>query len=379
MRSIGIKICVVLGLMAAPAAVHAQSSASPTADTNSAQSAAANRFAIFTPTTTPIRHRIDYDIWDFALKNIVISMGPSNRSVPIAPVRPLGTRMRQGHNSRYRLEGSMVGFSFLDAEVIASLNEYRRDLESVADTLDISSLPRNEQLAFWLNLHNVAMVEQIGIAWPVRQPRSLEIDGVPLDDAPFITVAGVAMSPRDIRENIVFANWRNPKVIYGFWRGEIGGPELEREAYTGANVSSLLDGGATNFVNSLRGTQKNGDRLDISALYDETRRFYFSDFETDVREHIAEYANEEVTDILGRTTLVRASIREWDIADLSGGSRGANYLGSSRPGISPGMAQLLIQRQQKLETMERREERTGRVIFSNIDLPGDPPNKNAVE
>ena len=379
MRSVGIQICAAIGLMAAPCAVHAQTDASQTADANIVHTAASDRFAIFTPTTAPIRHRIDYDIWDFALKNIVISMGPSNRSLPVTPVRPIGTRMRQGHNSRFRLEGSMVGFSFLDSEVIASLTEYRRDLESVAGTLDISSLPRNEQLAFWLNLHNVAMVEQIGIAWPVRQPRSLEIDGVPLDDAPFITVAGVAMSLRDIRENIVFAHWRNPKVIYGFWRGEIGGPELEREAYTGANVSSLLDGGATNFVNSLRGTQKNGDQLDISTLYDETRQFYFSDFESDVREHIAEYANEEVTDILGRTTLVRASIREWDIADLSGGSRGANYLGSSRPGISPGMAQLLIQRQQKLEAMERREERTGRVIFSNIELPGDPPNKNAVE
>ena len=336
-------------------------------------------FAVFTPTRTPVDHTIDYAIWDFALKNIVVSMGPSDRSMPVRPTPPNGTRIRQGHNSRYRLEGSMVGFSFLDREVIASFTEYRNDLQSVADTLDISSLPRNEQLAFWLNLHNVAMIEQIALEWPVRQPREIEVDGVSLDEAKFITVAGVAMSPRDIREKIVFANWRNPKVIYGFWRGEIGSPALEREAFTGANVSSLLDIAAEDFINSLRGTQKNGDRLDVSTLYEEVRQYYFPDFESDLRTHLANYASPEVAEILSRTTETRASIREYDIADLSGGSRGAIYLASARPEVTPGAAQLLVQRRTKLENMRRREQPTGRVIFSNIDLPGDPPNKNAVE
>lgn len=341
------------------------------------------RFALFTPTKEPIRHRIDYELWDWALKNIVISMGPSTRSRPYAEPAAFGTRIRQGHNSRYRLEGSLVTFLFLEQDVIASFGEYRRDLEQVADTLDIASLPRNEQLAYWFNLHNVALLEQIAKEWPVRQPRELRIDGVPLDDARFITVRGVPMSLRDIRENIVFANWRDPKVIYGFWRGEIGGPALEREAYTGANVASLLEIAAEDYVNSLRGTQKSGKTLQVSTLYDEAGRFYFADFEADLRAHLAEYANEEVTDILARTDRTEAVIREWDIADVSGGARLANYLfidsdlGSSR--VPYGLALLLRQRQRKLEVMELDDQPTGRVIFSNIDLPGDPPNKNAVE
>ena len=43
------------------------------------------------------------------------------------------------------------------------------------------------------------------------------------------------------------------------------------------------------------------------------------------------------------------------------------------------MWQYLTERRRKLERMQRRDMPTGRVIFSNIDLPGDPPNKNAVE
>ena len=361
-------------LAAMPFAAAAQDSEAP-AQTGEA----ANPFAIFTPTDTPIRHRIDYGIWDYALKSIVISMGPSSRSRPYAQPEPLGTRLRQGHNSRYRLEGSMVTFSSFESETIESFAEYRRDLESVGDTLDISTLPRNEQLAYWINLHNVAMMEKIAAEWPVRQPREIEVDGVPLQEAKFITVRGVAMSPRDIRERIVYANWRDPKVIYGFWRGEIGGPALEREAFTGANVSSLLGIAAEDFVNSLRGTQKSGDRLNVSKLYAEAAPFYFADFQTDLRAHLAEYALEEVTGILGETNEIRASIEEQDIADLAGGSRGANYLASSRPGLPPGAVQLLVQRQRKLEVLQQQDVPTGRVIFSNIDLPGDPPNKNAVE
>lgn len=210
--------------------------------------------AVFAPTATPVQQTIDYEIWDFALKNMAISMGPSNRKGARRPDPPTGTRLTSGPQSRYRLEGSMVLFRFFDKAVIDSFTEYRQDLERVADTVDISSLPRNEQLAFWLNLHNVALMEQIAQEWPVREPREITLGGVSLDDAKFITLRGIPASLRDIREQIVFRHWKNPKVIYGFWRGDIGGPALQPHAFTGANVSSLLDVAAADFVNSLRGT-----------------------------------------------------------------------------------------------------------------------------
>ena len=367
--------------VAALSAVPLGAEALPQAEAQPSNTSAAsgNPFAAFTPTATPVRHRIDYDIWDFALKQLVVSMGPSTRQTARAPDNPIGTRVRQGHNSRYRLEGSMLGFYFLDDRAITSFGEYRRELESVADTLDISTLPRNEQLAFWFNLHNVAMVEKIAENWPMRQPRRFMIDGVPLDEARFLTVRGVAMSLRDIRERIVYANWRDPKVIYGFWRGEIGSPALERNAFTGGNVSSLLALKAEEFVNSLRGTQKRGKTLDVATLYDEVSAFYFPNFETDIRAHIAEYAGEDVTKILAKTTQTQASIREWDIADLNGGRRDSIALVNSSAGVPASIGLLLLQRRRKLELMERKEQRTGRVFFTELVLPGADPNAGQVD
>ena len=43
------------------------------------------------------------------------------------------------------------------------------------------------------------------------------------------------------------------------------------------------------------------------------------------------------------------------------------------------MARLLAQRERKFDIIEREGIRTGTVTFSNIDLPGDPENKNEIE
>ncbi|MXP38260.1 DUF547 domain-containing protein [Erythromicrobium ramosum] len=361
------------------------------ATADSQNSRADERLAIFTPTSDPIRHKIDYEIWDHALKHILISMGPSTRQGAPSPVPPPGTRLKSGPQSRYRLEGSLVLFRFFDRQVIESFTEYRQDLERVVETQDISALSRNEQLAFWLNLHNVAMMEQIAKEWPVREPREIAIGGQPLDEAKFITLRGIPVSLRDIRENIVFRHWKDPKVIYGFWRGEIGMPHLQSYAFTGANVSSLLDVAAADFINSLRGTQKIYGKLAVSELYAEVSPFYFPDLEKDLRAHLANYAEEPVVELLAKTDQTVASIREADIADLHGGSRPTSYqpvvseqgLVTDRPICTERFGQaacdVLFARSLKLQRMQRRDQPTSRVFFSNIDLPGDPPNKNAVE
>jgi hypothetical protein len=340
--------------------------------------------ATFAPSKTPNADKIDYSIWDEAMKNIVVSMGPSLRESAPRPEPSLGSRRQYGHVSRYRLEGSRVMFSFLDSDVIASFTEYRKDLENTANIVDIQSLSRNEQLAYWINLHNVALVEQIANAWPVRQPREIMIDGVPLDDARFITVEGIRLSPRDIREKIVYRHWNDPLVIYGFWRGEIGGPSLQKEAFNADNVGRLLIRGAADFINSLRGTQELGDRLQVSELYQEAAPYYFPNFEADLRAHLTRYANEPTAALLAKTRGAEPVIAEHDIADLEGGVREptlSNVSSDGRPvsfRIPQSMAALLKEREDKFQEIIR-QGRTGTVTFSNIDLPGDPEDKNEVE
>jgi hypothetical protein len=340
----------------------------------------ADDFARFVPRSDTVAPRLDFSYWDKALHWFVLRMGRSLRESEPQPDKLTGSHMIFGHDSRYRLEGNRVAFSVMTDDARRELTEYRRDLEQLPDSVPLTRLSRNEQLAYWINLHNVAMIEQIALAYPLSTPSRLRIGDALLDEAPFITVAGVHMSPRDIRTRIVYPNWHDPKVIYGFWHGDIGGPSISREAYDGSNVGQLLDEVAQEFVGSLRGTQRSGDTLLVSRLYLEAQPFYFADWPRDLRVHLLKYSSPEVTELINATQKVDARIEETDIADLSKGEREPNYSELVINGIQPGIgvdgavARLLRERQDKLEEIYRRDGPRGEVIVGQGqgEVPKEP-------
>ncbi|GAB5349865.1 DUF547 domain-containing protein [Alteriqipengyuania sp. 357] len=326
-------LSVALSMLALVVAIDPTVSSAATMQASA--SATEAEFDRFAPARQTTNTRLDWSFYDKALDWFVLYMGPSLRkSAPrIQPI--IGTRVRYGHESRYRMEGNRVAFEYIEEDELSALAEYRRGLEQIGTELNLSTLPRNEQLSYWLNLHNVAMIEQIARAYPVGEPRDIRIDGVPLDEARFITVDGVAMSPQDIRTKIVYPNWRDPRVIYGFFRGEIGGPSIQEMAFTGRNVDMLLDVAADEFVNSLRGTQARGDSLHVSTIYDEARGFYFRQWPTDLRTHLLALAEGDVGEMVGRTDAIEADIREHDIADLSNGEKARAWSFACTRGYDP--------------------------------------------
>ena len=336
--------------------------------------------------------RINYDVWDEVLDYFVLEMGPSLREGAPSVEPGSGTSVVYGHDSRFRLEGNRVLFSYFDDDATAALTAYRKDLERTASLIEITELSRNEQLAFWINLHNVAVIEQIAIAYPLSQPSRMKIgpDKLPLDEARFINISGVSLSPRDIRTRIVFPNWSDARVIYGFFRGDIGSPSIQDEAFTGNNVSALLDRSGSEFVNSLRGVSKRGSRMDVSKIYAEAAPFFFKDFNADLRKHLEFFANEPVTEIMAKTSSARASVYENDIADLAKGERDPNYSNvqtNSGDGdfetasfrVPIAIQRLLAERQSKVNKMLKRGVNTGTVRFVDIDLPDEDAGPEQVD
>lgn len=317
---------------------------------------------------------LDYSIWQDALQYMVLRMGLSTRDGAGRPDPSLGTRFVWGHKSRVRMEGNRIPFSLMDEAAIATFTEYRQDLEQIGTQIDIATLPRAEQLAFWINLHNVAIIEQIALNYPLKAPSRLLLGAnqTPLDETAFITVGGVAMSPKDIRTRIVYPNWKDAKVIYGFFRGDVGSPSIQREAHTAENTERLLREGATEFVNSLRGVEAFGKNLLVSAIYEEAAPFYFPQMGDDLKEHLAKFAEDEVAELLASKSGVKVNQYEETIADLAGGQREPGYNATYSDGrlngtrIPPSVARYLGERAKKYEKL-RKEGRTGRVFI----MPGD--------
>lgn len=300
--------------------------ASPLMAQNAAPASATAELARFAPRTdASSAQRFDFEPWDESLSYFVLRMGNSLRESASRPEPLAGSHLVYGHDSALRLEGNRYAFNYVDDETRAFLTAYRQDLESLPAQVDLTRMPRNEQLAYWINLHNVAVTEQIALAYPIPSPEDIKVGGVPLDEARFITVSGVSLSPKDIRTRIVYPNWDDPKVIYGFWRGAIGSPSILRDAFTGSNLAVLLDESAREFVSSLRGTQKRGDALQVSRIYEEARPFYFADWPADIRSHLQKYGDEDVAKLLAVTSGVEPKIWERDLADLSKGEREPYY------------------------------------------------------
>jgi len=317
----------------------------------------------FAPKTQTQNSTIDYTVWDSALENIVLRLGQSTRIRALRPDPTVGTRIVKGHKSGYRLEGSRVTFSYLNDEYRDGLTAYREDLERVANQIDITRLSRKEQLAFWLNLHNVTLIEQIAHNYPVRRPEELRVgaNNERLNDAKLLNIRGVALSLRDIRENIVYPNWSNPDVMYGFFRGNIGGPALQNFAFTSNNVDAILKLQAYEFVNSLRGVHSTGRAMKVSTLYDEVRPYYFNNWSSDLANHLRKHADADVIALLDKNKPVELDRYDQVVADLLAGDRPSlqklnvtigGQVGSPR--ISPEVARLLRELEQKTNIMRKR-------------------------
>lgn len=287
----------------------------PAAEPGSGQS-----LEVFSPYASRLTRRVDYSDLGFILKSIVIEFGRSSR-VSYQGIADTGSHIKVGHSGAAAMEGNRVFFSRITPKIIKILSRYRRDLEALGTSLDFSDLTRDQQLAYWYNLHNVTVIEQIALHYPVKFPEKLhpEATDAGLSDAKILKVKDIPLSLRDIRSKIVYAHWQDdPLVLYGFFHGWVGGPSVLPEAFTGENVHDLLAQNATEFINSLRGARKYGSKIHVSEIYCEGRSL-FPHWQSDLRAHLLIYA-----DALGRKQIandlplvIRERYRK--VADLYGG------------------------------------------------------------
>jgi len=277
------------------------------------------------------KKQLNYDIWSQLLEGSVVFVGPSTRLRPRKtqygkagqpPISNTGRIKRGlGHTSAYRLEGNKVMFSEFSLFWREAIHQYRVDLEFTGNEHKIARLPRNEQLAYWLNLHNAVVMDTIAQNYPLKRPRELLVDSdVPFHDALLVTIEGQALSLRDIRENIVYRYWRNPAVIYGFFHGDLSSPSIRPEAYTGADVAKQLGQNGVQFVNSLRGTHPwRGSDMRVAKLYEDVAPWYFENFNRDLKKHLLTYAGDEVREEIKNEKAFIPNIDQKIIADLIAG------------------------------------------------------------
>jgi hypothetical protein len=267
------------------------------------------------------KYVIKYDDLTAMLKTVVVDVGRSTREVAAPTQAKTGTRMKAKVKRSTIKEGNRFYYENFEGNEEAKqfLTSIRESLVALPDEAPLKYFSRDEQLAYWLNLYNVTLLNEIVAIYPKRDLKKVITGKKSILAKKLITVAGVPLSLNDIQYTILKENYNNnPMIIYGLYQGIIGGPNIRRRAFTGSDVHRALENNALEFINSNRGTYSYDPRtFKVSSLYDRNEVF-FPDFEADLTRHLLAYLEGPEHSALQSASRLKADINDWTVTDLGG-------------------------------------------------------------
>lgn len=217
-----------------------------------------------------------------------------------------------GYVARYEDGVNRVDYAHVTAQDKARLERYVERLEATP----ISTYPRAEQLAFWVNLYNALTVELVLDHTPVDSIRDINISPGLFSIGPWgkklAVIEGEEVSLDDIEHRILRPIWNDPRIHYALNCAAVGCPNLPPTAFTAAHAEGLLDQAARDYINDRRGVEIKDGKLIASKIYE----WYEEDFggsDEAVIEHLREYAEPGLATRLARFGAIDATRYDWSL------------------------------------------------------------------
>lgn len=133
-----------------------------------------------------------------------------------------------------------ISYSAVEQQGQNFLRVYLNRLSNVP----VSSLSRNDQLAYWLNTHNMLVMQAMTdpkARRDMKKARGTADEPGAMWTQKRITVQGVELSLHDIEKNIVVANFADkPNAVFGLYQGTKGSPPFKNAGFRGATLDADL-------------------------------------------------------------------------------------------------------------------------------------------
>lgn len=218
-----------------------------------------------------------------------------------------------------------IEYERLGAKGRRLLAGYVRRMQKV----EVSSLNRNEQLAYWLNLHNAASTkflydEFVRLRTPARQSgaqnpwrgKRLSVKKFYLGKGnswaqKTLSVEGVKLSLNDIEYRILYPIWKMPVVMYGLSCPARGCPALRGQPFIGDAVLGQLKLAARQFVARKDCVSVRKGRLKASELYRRHKVLFGG--EQGILAHLREYASPETRAALEGVGAIHSEQFSWKL------------------------------------------------------------------
>ena len=227
---------------------------------------------------------------------------------------------------------TLIAYDVANAQALPFFNQYVTYLAGI----DVASLNRDEQLAYWLNTRNVLLIQ--ALSNEERIGRFTSKRGTPQEPGTFwtekrITVGGQSLSLQQIEEDILFAGWEDPNIVFGLYQGIEGGPALPSAPFTGSDVHAQLADAGRRFTSLPSNFRLRGSKVRISTYFDWYLPLAFDGNETALRQHLSSFASpdqKQLVSVDGELTRKKLSTsferyRTRQAATGSGGFRSGGY------------------------------------------------------
>jgi len=127
-------------------------------------------------------------------------------------------------------------------------------------------------MAYWINTYNAYTIKLILDHYPVKSIRDID-DGKPWDEK-FISIGIKRYSLNMIENDILRKKFQDPRIHFAINCASKSCPKLLNEAFNAKDLERQLDDAARSFVNDDSKNKINGDKLELSEVFD----WYKADF-----------------------------------------------------------------------------------------------------
>jgi hypothetical protein len=151
-----------------------------------------------------------------------------------------------------------------------------KDLQTVVDGIasaNVSSMNRNDQLAFYINAYNAWILHEALDKYPTK---SVKDTFFTFFTSKRIKVAGDQTSFNALEKETIRSKFGEPRVHFALNCASQSCPPLSTDAFRGGNIEAQLDKLSRNFVNTPKGVsyQDGAKTAELSKIFD----WYKDDF-----------------------------------------------------------------------------------------------------
>jgi len=225
------------------------------------------------------------------------------------------------HENPYGDGVNRIAYFEVSDEDREALDQYVRALGRTP----IATYNREEQIPYWMNLYNAAIVKMVLDNLPVNSVLQIRGPGINVVGpwlTPVATVHGKSVSFNDIEHYILRAAFddMDPPVHYGLNCASIGCPPIAPRAHTAANWRENLAKSARQFVNSEQGLRIEDGELYTSKVYHSWFKEDFGGTDDLVLAHVKKYCNGTVAAQLEGHTEIAGDYYDWRLNKMEEGS-----------------------------------------------------------